>query len=259
MEELNAGAGGYNPVHFESLAAAEDRHFWFRTRNRIISGLAAEVVNKHKGPCRVVEIGCGNGNVLRHLAAACPHALVIGLDLFDQGLRLARRRCPCPLVQADVKRPPFQLGFHLAAACDVIEHVADDDSVFRSIHAMLEDGGAVLITAPARRSLWSYFDEASNHCRRYELPELRSKLTAAGFRIEYLSEFMASIYPLLWLSRRILRPRTGMPAEEIVRRDLAVNPVLNAVLTSWLSLEKNLVLRKRRMPCGTSLIALARK
>lgn len=90
---------GYNPAHFKALFEVEDRHFWFRARNRalsaVISGLAAAFPRR----CRILEVGCGDGNTLRMLEESCPGAAVVGMDLFAEGLEYARQRTRAPLVR----------------------------------------------------------------------------------------------------------------------------------------------------------------
>jgi 2-polyprenyl-3-methyl-5-hydroxy-6-metoxy-1,4-benzoquinol methylase len=144
---------------------------------------------------------------------------------------------------------------------DVIEHVVDDVSLLAAAHQLLAPGGALLVTVPAHMSLWSYFDEASNHCRRYEKEELQRRLVDAGFVVEFLSEYMCSVAPLVWWKRRIAgRSRKGAHrGADLVKDDLKIYPVINAALSFLLSQEVRWLSRRRRLPFGTSLIAIARR
>ncbi|HLH74247.1 MAG TPA: class I SAM-dependent methyltransferase, partial [Chloroflexota bacterium] len=76
----------YDPLYFASLYAIEDRHFWFQGRNRIIGILVKQEVARLTSDYRVLEVGCGTGNVLRILRQVCTHGHVIGMDLFGEGL-----------------------------------------------------------------------------------------------------------------------------------------------------------------------------
>src|SRR6187200_959347 len=99
---MNSTNGGYDPVHFPSLVAVEDRHFWFRARNDLIAIFAKQLVSELAPGYRVMEMGCGDGNVLRFLQQACGRENLIGMDLYAEGLHYARRRTECHLVQGDV-------------------------------------------------------------------------------------------------------------------------------------------------------------
>ena len=88
----------YDRAYFEPLFAIEDRHFWFRTRNKVIATVVSQITANLVPGYRVLEVGCGTANVLRVLEQACPHGMVMGMDLFSEGLQYARRRTTCPLV-----------------------------------------------------------------------------------------------------------------------------------------------------------------
>jgi len=254
-----AMAGGYNPSHFAPLVAVEDRHFWFRARNRIISLLARQAATKFAAGYRVLEVGCGDGNVLRFLEKACPDAMVVGMDYFGEGLAYARDRCSCPLVQGDLKLPPFGKTFHLIGIFDVLEHLPDDRQVLHDLRRILDPQGRLMLTVPCDPALWSAFDEASGHCRRYRKEDLEQKLQECGYIVEYLTPYMAGIYPLVWLSRRFGKRSGPGEVARAVKRDLRVIPVLNGMLSVVLSQEIRWIRRRRNLPIGTSLLALARK
>jgi SAM-dependent methyltransferase len=255
----------YDPDFFAKLADVESRHFWFRTRNQVITALTQQFVKDCSDGYRVLEVGCGTGNVLQALEKACSRGVVVGMDLFAEGLAFARKRTSCALVQGDVEQPGFGVPFDVVGAFDVVEHLPDDLRILRSFHAMLRPGGMLLLTVPAYRSLWSYFDEASHHCRRYEPRDLRQKLDQAGFEVEFLSPFMASVYPLMLLVRRIssLRRQGKTPSAEsdlsLTLQELRIVPVLNGLLTFVLRQEARLIQARRVLPFGSSLIAAARR
>jgi len=255
----------YDPVFFSELARIEDQHFWFRARNRVIATLTEQITKGWANGYRVLEVGCGTGNVLRALDEVCPRGMVVGMDLFAEGLTLARARTSCPLVQGNLEQPAFGVQFDLVGAFDVVEHLPDDLQIFRSLHSMLKPGGTLLLTVPARQSLWSYFDEVSRHCRRYERSDLCRKLTQCGYEIEYVSEFMASIFPLLWLVRRmrsIRRSRTSSSADTdlaLSLEELRIVPVVNGLLTIVLMLEARLIKWRRVLPFGSSIIVAAKR
>ena len=255
-------AQSYDPAFFDPLALIEEKHFWFRARARVIAAMARTCAAGLAPGYRVLEIGCGTGNILRALQDACAQGVVTGMDLFAGGLVHARRRSNCPLVQGDVLAPPFGVPFHLIGVFDVLEHLVDDRGVLVQLRKMLAPGGRLLLTVPAHPSLWSYFDEHSCHQRRYETQELADKLSEAGFEVEYLTEYMVGIMPLMWLGRKLAgfarkRARSGNGAKT-GDLDLKVVPVLNEVLAWVLARELGRISRREPLPFGASILAIAR-
>jgi SAM-dependent methyltransferase len=254
--------GGYDPAFFDRLARIEDLHFWFRARNRLIFKLAKKITSQLEPGHLVLEVGCGTGNVLRVLREASPQGVVIGLELWLDGLRHAQRRSPGLLVQGDVRDFPFGKPFHLIGMFDVLEHVQEERETLASVWKSLVPGGTLLLTVPAHRFLWSYFDEAAHHCRRYSVQEIRERLTEAGFRVEYASQFMATTFPLIWMVRKVrgLRGRADSGTNRAQANDeFRLIPILNGVLTALLSLEADWLASGHRLVVGTSLVVVARK
>jgi SAM-dependent methyltransferase len=256
-------AGGYDPRFFGELAAVEDRHFWFRARNRLISAIVDGIAAELRPGYRVLEVGCGTGNVLRVLNSACGGGMVVGLERWYEGLLLARRRGAGRVVQGDALACPFSARFELIGLFDVLEHIPEEDEMLRALYGMTAPGGYVVMTVPAHPSLWSYFDEASHHCRRYAPGELTRKLAAAGFVVEFETQFMALLLPLVRVLRGVrANRRSGVSAVEVKRladREFRIIPLLNGILTFFLGFEARWVGGRRRLPFGTSTLVIARK
>src|SRR4051812_22020827 len=102
---------GHDRVHFAPLAAVEEKHFCFTSRRSLIAGLGRRIAASLAPGYRVLEIGCGTGNVLGPLKAACPRGSVFGMDLFSEGLSFVASRGRQGLLQADAHRPPFRVEF----------------------------------------------------------------------------------------------------------------------------------------------------
>jgi SAM-dependent methyltransferase len=256
----NISPGGYDPSFFEQLAKVEDRHFWFRARNRLIFGITRRLTSGLAPGYRVLEVGCGTGNVLRVLRQACPDGNVVGLELWLDGLRFAQERSDGPLVQGDVRHSPFGKPFELIGMFDVLEHIPEEVETLVALREALAPGGRLMLTVPAHQYLWSYFDEAAQHCRRYSTSQIRDRLTQAGFQVEFLSEFMVCIFPIVWLFRKVGNRRQGTEeARTLAMKEFRVLPVINGLLTAVLKLETLWLNRGWRLPIGTSLIVVARK
>jgi SAM-dependent methyltransferase len=243
-----------------ALAAVEDRHFWFRARNSVIQAVAARIEPTLPPDYRVLEVGCGTGNTLRVLAAVCRRGSVVGMDSQHRGLVVARGRVSCPLIQADIRHLPFGQGLRFDLVCmfDVLEHIPDDVGALAAVRAGVTSGGRLLLTVPAAPELWSAFDVAARHCRRYTVESVQSAVEAAGFQLDYVSPFMARLYPIARFSRRRQSGRGPKAGGDPVLEDLRIVPLVNDVLAWILAREAPLIAARRRLPQGTSLIVIAR-
>jgi SAM-dependent methyltransferase len=251
---------GFDATHVPHLLAVEDRHFWFATRNAVIASFTARLEGRLPSGYRVLEVGCGTGNTLRVLDRVCARGTVVGMDFQIEGLRHARKRTRRPLVQADVRRPPLSrdIDFDIVGMFDVLEHIENDRQVLEALRALTRPGGALLITVPAAPALWSEFDVAVHHRRRYQPADLREKLEAAGFRVEYVSPFMSLLFPFAWLQRKVHWRSTPPTGTDALCRDLRVVPGVNALLRLVLTMERPLLRARFHLPFGTSLMAVAR-
>jgi hypothetical protein len=111
-------------------------------------------------------------------------------------------------------------------------------------------------------SLWSYFDVAARHRRRYSAEALSRLLFQSGFEIEYQTQFMTLLFPLILVSRRLHGGQSDVDpdiAAAKAERELKIVPVINPLLRSVLSTEASFVKRRWRLPIGTSHLAVARK
>jgi SAM-dependent methyltransferase len=253
---------GYDPQFFAKIAAVEGKHFWFCARARIIACVVRQVVSSFQPGYRFVEAGCGTGMVLRELVRVCKGGDVSGIDLFPEAVAFAAERASCPVKVGDLEEPTVLGEADVVGTFDVLEHLADDRKILNGLNRILKPKGILILTVPAHMSLWSYFDVASRHYRRYTAAQLSQVLRESGFEVEYLTEFMMSLFPLLWLLRRLHGGTGEMDRENAVEKtanELTIVPIVNGILKLILTWEAFAIRRRWRLPIGTSLLAVARK
>lgn len=253
----------YDAAFYQPLLQAEEKHFWFRIRNQIIAYFVAELEKKLPADYRALEIGSGNGNTLRVLQETSKASLLIGSDLFHEGLQIARHRLTTPkspLVQADVAHLPFEANFDVVFLFDVLEHIEDQTAILRNIHQILKPQGYLFLTVPADPDLWSYFDEASRHVRRYTYKSLKLTLEANGFNPIDMSAFMNRTHWLLKLRRKFGQAeQSDKTAADLALEELSIPAWQNAVLYRYLSGEVKRLKEGARYQLGSSLLAIAQK
>ena len=244
---------GFPPEAFEHLAALEDDHFWFRSRNRLIVWALG-----HYFPTAetLLEIGCGTGVVLKAVRSEVPAMRLVGADQSAVAIGIARRRVEAEYVQFDAVKIPFRAEFDVVCAFDVLEHVDDDQTVLRELAAALHPGGGLLVTVPQHKWLWSAADDYGRHRRRYTKHEIETKIRSAGFAIVRSTGWMATLLPIMALTR--VRDRT--PARRYdPTRELRLPSALNRSFEAVLGVERVAIQRGLTFPFGASRLVVARK
>lgn len=130
---------------------------------------------------------------------------------------------------------------------DVLEHIENDENMLTRLHDSLTEEGALILTVPAYRWLWSSHDERNQHFRRYSARELRRKLVKSGFEIRFVSYWNTVLFPVAVLARLC-----GIAGEG----GLSPGSVVNTILLQLIRLEA-LIIRIASLPFGLSLVAIA--
>ena len=248
----------FDASSFEFLFEMEQKHFWHVGRKEIIYDVLKRNT-PHLAELRMLEIGCGNGSVLAYLKEK--EVNIEGGDIFIEGLKFCQQRSdPVALYQVDILSLPFRNDFDIIGVFDVLEHIEEDEKALAEISQALKPGGTILITVPAHKLLWSYFDESSNHKRRYSRKEIVTKLERNDFVIKKMSFYMFFLFPLMLSIRMINNTLRRNEAKRNARTSIELKtvPLVNRIFLELLRLEKWLM-RYLDLPFGASLMVLAEK
>jgi SAM-dependent methyltransferase len=235
----------YVAVHME-----EDRsHWWFRGRLAVIRATLRRALPARR--VRLLELGCGSGNVL---AALSEFGEAVGMDAHDE-LSAAARAAG---LDVRVGHLPDDLGVppgwaEVVLLLDVIEHVDDDVAALGAARTGVGEGGLLVVTVPAYQWLWSGHDEVLGHRRRYTAGELRAAVERAGFTVLRVSYFNTLLFPLLAAVRAWKRIR-GDRGHDLRRPAAPLNWLLERVF----AFERHLVPRVS-LPFGASLLLIGRR
>jgi SAM-dependent methyltransferase len=241
-----------DPQYELDTVSAEETHWWYRGRRRIVSDAVASV--GLPAEARILDAGCGSG---RNMVELKRFGDVVGVDVSERAIELARARGAGEVELAGLTDLSFENdAFDLVTCLDVIEHLDDDVAALTELRRVTKPAGCLVVTVPAYPLLWSPHDEMNHHKRRYTRRTLSAAAAASGWELERMTHFNALLLAPAALVRILQRLATrGRQAE---RSDLQRTPAwLNRALERIFLTEAR-VLKKVDIPAGLSLLAVFR-
>jgi ubiquinone/menaquinone biosynthesis C-methylase UbiE len=209
------------------------QRFWHRGKLAMIDQLVCPFIKENS---RLLEIGCGAGNLL--VQASAQGGFPVALDLSMQALTFVRSRLQLletvkdlACLQSIGEQLPFADGsFDLILLSEVVEHLESPQLSILEASRVLRPGGRLLVTTPNYRSFWPIMEwmvdrskmappmGGEQHISRFYPSTLYSLMTGSGLDVEYsgtiygLSPFL-SLFSLQRAMQRLgreLKSRSGL-------------------------------------------------
>lgn len=151
----NGGGVGYEHYpRFHEVMAEDSGQTVIAALDAHILPLVPGLVERLERGIRVLDVGCGRGRALQHLAARFPRSAFVGYDLSDQALHRARDEARAQRLDNLLFEQRDLTGFDTATdnerfglitAFDAIHDQADPQGVLDGIQRRLVDGGTFLM------------------------------------------------------------------------------------------------------------------
>lgn len=193
----------------EQTGGTASRHPWELARLDVIERLVART---GPGSGRLLDIGCGDGFVLRSLSRHFAHCVGVDTHLSERQCRELSR----DNVEFRASAPPStEPNFDLLLLLDVLEHVEKPVPFLAElVRGQLRKGGWAILTVPAFSALFSAHDVELRHFRRYRRSQAASEALSAGLHVVDSGYFFASLLParaLTVLKERVLPAAPPQP------------------------------------------------
>jgi 2-polyprenyl-3-methyl-5-hydroxy-6-metoxy-1,4-benzoquinol methylase len=149
------------------------------------SGESPQKEVKEHWPGSLIDLGCGNGQLLSELAAGFPSLKLFGADLAEPQLEKNRLAMPaCEFFVMDLSCagvvPDALLGrFDFITASEVIEHVEYPERLLENALKLCRPRGYLLLSTqsgPVRET-----ERRVGHLGHFTSQQMQSRLTAAGW------------------------------------------------------------------------------
>ena len=218
--------------------------FWHRVRWSAVS-----IYLPKNEPFQLLDIGAGAGVLGTFLAKDRPQATYHFVEPIETLREFLRDQHGNDADATDASKYQFA---QFVTLLDVLEHQEDDREFLRQLVERMESGSTLLITVPALNSLWSQWDVALGHFRRYDVRMLEAAIADLPFAVKEISFLFPEMVPLGMLRRRRRAEQGSGEIEDAEFPDLPrlANDVLYSVGAISLRL-------RRHWHTGTSLFLAA--
>jgi ubiquinone/menaquinone biosynthesis C-methylase UbiE len=189
-----------NPEEYKNLSEVERLHWFYRTKRQIARYWLLKSYPLREDSI-LADCGAGTGLFAREMSDLCR---VIAIDSEEDALCLAEynvgkenvRRGSCDALPLDDSSVDCVTGL------DVLEHVEDDRRAVKEFARVLRPGGVAVVTVPAMQSLWSDWDEALHHYRRYQHASLLKLFDATSFDVVHWNYINVLAIPAVFAARK---------------------------------------------------------
>jgi len=238
-----------NSSEYANLEQVESKHWYYAGKRELVLRWLRRVKRDAPGT-RLLDCGAGTGRFAEEMRTC-------GLDVFvlddhEESLAMLRRKFPAERVLA-LEREGIPLpasSVDVVTALDVLEHIGPDADALKGMWRVLKPGGVLIATVPAGMELWSDWDVALQHHRRYDRCSLAALFNDQDWELLYLNYTNVAVYPLVWAVRFWQRWRKPVSRAEDRVPPAPINALLRRVFV-WTGLWR------LPWPRGVSLIVLA--
>lgn len=236
--------------HLEELKELEESYWWHVAKRE----LAVSLLQKYfPAPGKLVEGGVGSARNLvtfRELGYE-----VRGFDVMPESISTAKAKG----LHADMHDlaqpwPVEHESLRAVVLLDVIEHIADPVAVLQNAANSLAPGGGIIVTVPAYQWMFSDWDKALGHYRRYTMKMLRAQAEEAGLNVVSLTHWNAFTLPAAMAVRSCEKLFPRGRSAEFPR----VSKFTNQILLSCAAAERWMI-NRLPVPLGLSVVGVLSK
>jgi len=197
---------------FESFKTANSvRHPWESARVLIIKRLFDSFCAKNSLKSKLVlDVGCGDGYVVSHLALNNPEYQFVGMDVnfSKEDIELLTSLYPYENI-AFINESHTKLNEPVGCILllDVLEHIEKDEEFLKNLidSNKISDGAVFIIAVPAFNSLFSSHDQSLDHFRRYNVNQLKRLVYRRGLKVTEHGYFFMG--PLIYRCFEVMKER----------------------------------------------------
>jgi len=239
--------------YIDELEHLYKHNFWFRVKQRYLDLIIDQPM------ASILDVGSGaGGNMTSYINRGFKVAVI---DKSKRAIDLCKEK-GYECFQADLNEgtPNIEWQPDYIIALDVIEHLQNPIQVLSNLQKISNPHTQLIVTVPAYQFLFSEWDRALGHIKRYNRRTLYNEINKGGWQIHRLSYIhLLPLIPALVI-RKVIKPiarrlRTAIKSN----KEKFFNPhlILNQLLYYTYYPELLLFRCRISFPFGLSILAIA--
>lgn len=134
----------------------------------------------------ILEVGCGIGNLSRHLKNLGKLSCLDKSEYFLQHMKIDYPELNFYHLDISDTKVRSLKGekFDTIICVNVLEHIEDDEMALFNMYHILNQDGRLLLLIPAMPALYNILDARLGHFRRYDKEALEKKIIKVGFGLK---------------------------------------------------------------------------
>ncbi len=194
------GPGGDVRFEYDKLAPRYDRRW-----SRYVAASTRETLQRLPivARARILDVGCGTGELMSAIQARYRDAVITGVDLSQEMLRVAAEKLGSTgqVVHADAHHLPFaDAAFDIVTSVSAFHYLHTPDRVLVEARRVLKPGGRLVVTdwcgdfIGCRVLAWALPLLGRAHERTFSSGELLKALNTAGYEDVAMEKFRIDVF-----------------------------------------------------------------
>ena len=240
--------------HFEELETLDVNNFWFKAKEKYLDS----IIRTHGSV--ILDVGCGSGRTMVSFIAR--NYKVLGVDINEMALSLCSEK-GYKVFKADLQKETIsdlnEVPDYITAL-DFVEHIENPVKVLLNLKKISDSHTQLIVTVPSYNFLYSDWDKAMGHIKRYNRSLLCDELQKGGWEVSRATYIhFLPLVPAL-IQRKIIFPliKLARPFNESMKEKFFnPRPFLNRLLYYLYYPEFYLFKKRLPLPLGLSVLAIA--
>lgn len=246
----------YNTTDKTWHDVAHKENVWVKWRFEVLLKSMKKAGINLNNNLKCLDVGCGSNNFALNFESVSNFE-IDQIDVDPKNLKdLKKGRGVIFEYDINNKSENLKEKYDIIFLLDVLEHIDNDDNFLQSCYFHLKKSGFLVINVPSIPELFSKYDDAVGHIRRYKKENLKQLLIKNQFKIFLIKYWGFLLVPILFL-RKIMIASSNISKSEIIKKGMDTQPKFILVIINILKYIELKLLNISLL--GSSLISIVKK